>query len=129
MKTQQADLKSIFSEAVERPAGPDRRAYLERACGDDPALRDQVEELLAAHDRSGGFLGTSPGTAAIAPGAGAAEDATRADFGTAAARVPGQSATDGGRRPTTRRAHRPPPTLRPSGPSPRAPAAGSGPTS
>ncbi len=63
MEPHETDLKSIFCEAVEHPAGPDRLAYLERACGADPALRAKVEELLAAHDGAGGFLGSSPGTA------------------------------------------------------------------
>ena len=66
MEPHKPDLKTIFCEALELPAGPDRLAYLERACGDDPALRAGVEELLLAHDRAGGFLGSSPGTAASA---------------------------------------------------------------
>jgi hypothetical protein len=52
-------MKSIFLEALERPAGPGRLAYLEGACGNDPELRAEVEELLDAHDRASGFLGSS----------------------------------------------------------------------
>ena len=37
----------------------DRRAeYLDRACGDDSALRREIESLLAAHSRSVGFIDT-----------------------------------------------------------------------
>jgi hypothetical protein len=63
MEPHETDLNSIFCEAVEHPAGPDRLAYLERACGADPAFRAKVEQLLAAHDGAGSFLGSSPGTA------------------------------------------------------------------
>ena len=47
MEPHKPDLKTIFCEALELPAGPDRLAYLKRACGDDPALRARVDELLA----------------------------------------------------------------------------------
>ncbi len=33
-----------------------RAAYLDRACGDDPSLRQRVEVLLDAHERAGSFL-------------------------------------------------------------------------
>jgi serine/threonine-protein kinase len=37
----------------------DRRAeYIDRACGDDSALRSEIESLLAAHSRSVGFIDT-----------------------------------------------------------------------
>ena len=48
MEPHKPDLKTIFCEALELPAGPDRLAYLERACGDDPALCAGVDELLRA---------------------------------------------------------------------------------
>jgi hypothetical protein len=47
MEPHKPDLKTLFCEALERPAGPERRAYLEGACGDDPGLRRLIEELLA----------------------------------------------------------------------------------
>jgi serine/threonine protein kinase/tetratricopeptide (TPR) repeat protein len=47
--------KQIFVEAVELPADQ-RAAFLEAHCGDDPALRGQVEALLAADERAGHFL-------------------------------------------------------------------------
>src|SRR5207253_2002019 len=80
MEPHKPDLKTVFNEALERPAGPDRLAYLDEACRDDPALRAEVEELLGAHDRAGGFLGSSAGTATFAPagepGLGPTADAT-----------------------------------------------------
>jgi hypothetical protein len=38
----------------------ERRAYLDQACGDDAALRREVESLLAAEEQAaaGGFLDT-----------------------------------------------------------------------
>src|SRR5262245_5338984 len=62
-----ADLKALFLHALERPAGPERAAYLEEACRDQPALRAELDELLAAHDRAGGFLGSAAETAARNP--------------------------------------------------------------
>ena len=58
MSAQAADAKSIFLNAAERPAGPERDAYLAAACGPDAALRREVDELLAHHDRAGSFLKT-----------------------------------------------------------------------
>src|SRR5262249_58453297 len=52
----------------ERPPG-ERAAYLEAACGSDPALRGRVEALLRAHDQPGAFLSEDqPPTAADATG-------------------------------------------------------------
>ncbi|HRX85165.1 MAG TPA: serine/threonine-protein kinase [Phycisphaerae bacterium] len=80
-------VKEIFAEAAELPA-EDRRAYLERACGGNAALRREVESLLA-HDNerldafSDNRLGdvraalheaVTPGTA-TSPGAGAPTNA------------------------------------------------------
>src|SRR5438067_428628 len=45
----------IFKVAVKLPS--DQRAvYLDRACGDNPALRQEVEALLHAHDAPGSLL-------------------------------------------------------------------------
>jgi serine/threonine protein kinase len=57
------NLKTIFCEALERPAGPDRAHFLEQVCSDSPALFDQVEKLLDAHERARGFLESASGTA------------------------------------------------------------------
>lgn len=42
-------IDSLFHEAAERPAS-ERGAFLDAACGDDPDLRREVEELLARDD-------------------------------------------------------------------------------
>ncbi|MBP1597417.1 MAG: pknH 1 [Acidobacteria bacterium] len=48
-------LKDLFYQAAEQD--PARRAeFLSRACAGDPALREEVESLLAAHDGSDTFL-------------------------------------------------------------------------
>ena len=59
MNPPEPDLKAIFSEALDHPAGHERAAYLDHACGEDAALRLQVESLLKAHDEAGGFLGST----------------------------------------------------------------------
>ena len=43
----------LFSAALERPAGPERDAFLSQACAEDDALRQCVETLLAGHDEAG----------------------------------------------------------------------------
>jgi len=45
----------VFHDARERPAS-ERGAFLEAACGGDPALRAEVEALLAADAGASGFL-------------------------------------------------------------------------
>jgi hypothetical protein len=49
-------LESVFAAAVECTSPEERAAYLEQVCADDRALREQVEALLRAHDRSDHFL-------------------------------------------------------------------------
>src|ERR1043165_3273711 len=45
-------LKQIFQSALERhPA--ERSAFLNQACGDDSALRTEVESLISSHDQAG----------------------------------------------------------------------------
>ncbi|HUG92102.1 MAG TPA: protein kinase [Planctomycetaceae bacterium] len=56
MTHSEASQRSIFCEALERPAPEERAAYLDRACGDDAELRARVEALLDAHGAAGGFL-------------------------------------------------------------------------
>ena len=46
----------IFVRAVEIDAPVDRRLFLEQQCGDDAALRAQVDSLLAAGGKVGSFL-------------------------------------------------------------------------
>ena len=54
--------ESLFDAALALPA-TQRAAYLDKACGQDAALRQRVEGLLAAYAKSEGFLeGTPSGT-------------------------------------------------------------------
>lgn len=48
--------KDVFLDALERPA-VERQAFVDAACGDDAALRQSVERLLAAHEGSEGIFG------------------------------------------------------------------------
>ncbi len=50
--------KELFEHASALPT-QDRSAYLERACGDDPALRAEVESLLASDPDASHFLDRS----------------------------------------------------------------------
>ena len=53
-------LWEIFHEALEKPA-PERGGFLESACAGDAELRREIEELLLAHEASGGgFLSGDP---------------------------------------------------------------------
>ncbi|HEY7426958.1 MAG TPA: tetratricopeptide repeat protein [Gemmataceae bacterium] len=49
MLTEVQDRDAIVSRAIEIASAEERAAYIARACGNDPALRRQVEELVAAH--------------------------------------------------------------------------------
>src|SRR5436189_5559838 len=49
-------LRAIFDEVSEREPGEKREGFLKQACGDDAALRANVEELLRAQETAGGFL-------------------------------------------------------------------------
>jgi serine/threonine-protein kinase len=48
-------IEEIFKQAVDLSAR-ERDAYLDRACSDDPALREEVEALLDANEGAGDFL-------------------------------------------------------------------------
>ena len=50
-------LNEIFHAAVALPAR-ERTSFLENACAEDMGLRAEVEELIAAHERAGGFIET-----------------------------------------------------------------------
>lgn len=49
-------VEAVFSAALALTDPDLRRAYLDRACQDDPGLRSAVERLLAAHEDLGDFL-------------------------------------------------------------------------
>src|SRR5687767_5989187 len=52
--------ESLFDAALERPAGAERQAFLDAACGGDLPLRDRVERLLAADERPRAVFGHVP---------------------------------------------------------------------
>lgn len=68
-----ASAEDVFARAIELPPGPPRDHFLSAQCGENAALRSEVESLLRAHDQSGNFLrpldggqeGESPPAAAI----------------------------------------------------------------
>src|SRR5688572_21262705 len=47
-------IKALFQAVIER-APNERDAFLEKACGDDRDLRQEVESLLTAHAAAGTF--------------------------------------------------------------------------
>lgn len=46
--------ESVFAAALEIPDPAARAAYLDRACAGNPALRREVDALLAAHGATKG---------------------------------------------------------------------------
>ncbi len=56
MGAKHPDEEAIFRAARELRSPEERRAYLDKACGDDAELRASVEELLRLHDANRRFL-------------------------------------------------------------------------
>ena len=54
---QELRLRTLFAQAVEQPAAL-RAAFVARACTGDPALRRELEAMLAVHDQDSAFLET-----------------------------------------------------------------------
>jgi serine/threonine protein kinase len=54
----------VLAEALQLPPG-ERAAYLDRACGGDAELRQNVEALLKSSDEVGDFLERSPHTTSV----------------------------------------------------------------
>lgn len=52
-------VKELLDDAIALDAA-ERRPYLDGACGDDPALRREVESLLASHEQAGTSFLNSP---------------------------------------------------------------------
>ena len=48
--------ESIFAQALEIGSPAERAAFLDRACGQNPGLRAEVEGLLGADGRNGDLL-------------------------------------------------------------------------
>jgi serine/threonine protein kinase len=63
--------RSIFAAALDITDPAERAAYLDQACGQQPGLRQHIDELLAAQDKLGSFLARPPavpqGTLAYEP--------------------------------------------------------------
>src|SRR5438552_3634845 len=79
------DVKSVFGRALELPDPAARAAFLAEACGGNTALRAEVEGLLNALDRAGGFLKHVPAAddgAGAVPAAAPATAPATATFGT-----------------------------------------------
>ncbi len=54
------DPETIFSAALEQATPEERDAFLQEACGDNAALRAEIDALLAAHNDAGSFLERTP---------------------------------------------------------------------
>ncbi len=52
--------EQIFEEALRLSSPGERAAYLDKACGGNEPLRQNVEALLRAHDQAGAFLQQPP---------------------------------------------------------------------
>jgi serine/threonine protein kinase/Tol biopolymer transport system component len=71
-------IRQIFCEAVEKPTEQERKAYLDKACRDNPSLRAEIDALLKAHygedDLLGGPILGSPADSPIAESPGTTID-------------------------------------------------------
>src|SRR5262245_23915119 len=56
MNDAERHLMTLFADAAELASPAERAAYVDRACGDNAVLRQEVESLLQAHARIGRFL-------------------------------------------------------------------------
>src|SRR5262245_3519708 len=59
-----ARVRALFEAALSQPAEL-RLAHIASSCGDDQQLREDVESLLASHERASGFLGTQAALATL----------------------------------------------------------------
>jgi tetratricopeptide (TPR) repeat protein len=48
--------RDLFIAALQKQGAAERQAYLDEACGADPALRERVQGLLRVYERAGSFL-------------------------------------------------------------------------
>jgi len=60
MQILQAKAKPIFERALGISDPEERRAFVEDACGNDPAMLEEVQSLLGAFAHSGSFLKQAP---------------------------------------------------------------------
>ncbi|MDA0921596.1 MAG: serine/threonine-protein kinase [Planctomycetota bacterium] len=56
MSDQKPNLDSLFEAAVEIESLTERAAFLDRSCGDDAELREQIDQLLASNEQAESFL-------------------------------------------------------------------------
>jgi WD40 repeat protein len=56
MNTRKEQIEAIFGAAIELSSPEQRAVYLAKVCGDDNGLRREVEELIQAYHKAGGFL-------------------------------------------------------------------------
>jgi serine/threonine protein kinase len=69
------DVEAIFHAALEKGTPEERAAFLEEACRGDAGLRREVDRLLDARSRLGGFLEPPAGTGPYTPGETTPSDA------------------------------------------------------
>src|SRR4051794_33426807 len=67
MKPDILDVEHILAEVVEIAEPARRKAYMDKVCAGDAALRNQVERLLGNYDRAGSFLEEPAAVSAKAP--------------------------------------------------------------
>ncbi|HEY5915734.1 MAG TPA: efflux RND transporter permease subunit [Verrucomicrobiae bacterium] len=48
--------EAVFRQAIQRPKGPERLAFINQACADDPVLRARLGALVQAHEGPAPFL-------------------------------------------------------------------------
>ena len=56
MADKSKDIEEIYNAALKKDSEAERNAYLDKACGDNQALRSRVEALLKANEQAGSFL-------------------------------------------------------------------------
>ena len=60
MSDKHPNLDSLFVAASEIESAEDRAAFLDKACGENTELRQQVEQLLHSDEKAGSFLNKPP---------------------------------------------------------------------
>ena len=58
--------EALFALALGKPVGK-RAAFLDAVCESDPALRQRLDALLAAHKASAGVIADEPAPQVLAP--------------------------------------------------------------
>ena len=58
----------LFREAIQRPKGPERQAFIDQAGANDPVLRARLGALVQAHENTAPFLEAA--TVALTPDEG-----------------------------------------------------------